>query len=78
MDVLAYIGSQIKQGRQECSLSQRELAWATKVDEQTVRDWEAGKTCLSFEQARDICDIFNWPIDKLAGRTHIDSPDHSA
>ena len=49
-------------------LSQKDLAQALKISQQTVASWECGRTEPSNEYLKSIADYFNVSADYLLGR----------
>lgn len=54
--------------RQENSISQKDLARALKVSQQTVASWEVGRTEPSNSALKEIADYFDVSTDYLLGR----------
>ena len=55
----------IKQARQACSLTQKQVAEKLKVVESCYANWEQGRTEPNIEMLRKLSIIFNTSIDEL-------------
>ncbi|MGG6293809.1 helix-turn-helix transcriptional regulator [Leptolyngbya sp. AN02str] len=53
--------------RQQLGLTQKQVAGALGVSEQTVRNWEQGKTTpqLTIPQTKKLCELLGLPIDQI-------------
>lgn len=53
--------------RRELNLSQKQVAQELGISEQTVRNWEHGKTApqLTIPQAKKLCKLLQRPIDEI-------------
>ena len=49
-------------------ITYEELGNAISVSEDVVRNWVSGRTKIPIDKACDICDLFGWPMDRLAVR----------
>jgi len=62
------IGKRLDSGLVDKGLSYKDLGDAISVSEDVVKNWVTGRTRIPIERACDICDIFGWPMDRLAVR----------
>lgn len=66
------IGKRLNSGMVDKGLSCKELGDAISVTEDVVKNWTSGRTRIPIEKACDICDLFGWPMDRLAVRGEWD------
>lgn len=62
------IGRRLKSGLVDKGLSNEKFAEQIKVSGYTVKEWCAGRTGMTFENAIAVADGLDWPLDKLACR----------
>lgn len=62
------IVNRFRELRNSRKLSQKDLAQALKISQQTVASWECGRTEPSNEYLKSIADYFNVSADYLLGR----------
>ena len=65
------IGKRLESGIADKGLTNESLAEAISVSEDVVKNWVSGRTRIPIEKACDICDLFGWPLDRLAVRKEI-------
>jgi len=58
----------LKEFRTESKLTQKQLADALKVNQQTIARWEKGQTEPKIQQLRDLAMIFSTSIDAILGK----------
>jgi len=58
----------LKDFRTENKLTQKQLADALKVNQQTIARWEKGQTEPNIQQLRDLAMIFSTSIDAILGK----------
>lgn len=66
------IVNRFRELRNSRKLSQKDLAQALKISQQTVASWECGRTEPSNEYLKSIADYFNVSADYLLGRESSD------
>lgn len=66
------IGKRLESGIADKGLTNESLAEAISVSEDVVKNWVSGRTRIPIEKACDICDLFGWPLDRLAVRGEWD------
>lgn len=59
------LGSNIKDNRKRCGLSQEKLAEMVGVSRQAVTKWETGQSAPSTENLIRLAEIFSVPLDAL-------------
>ena len=64
----AAIGKRLDSGITDKGITYEELGNAISVSEDVVRNWVSGRTKIPIDKACDICDLFGWPMDRLAVR----------
>lgn len=62
------IPSKIRGARAEKRITQEQLAELLNVSEQTIVNWESGKTGIPFDKACEIADVLECSLDRMAGR----------
>lgn len=62
------VGRRLKSGIADNGMTAKELAVEIGVSYETLKNYMAGETPIGLEKAVRICDIFGWPLDKLAVR----------
>ena len=62
-EVIALYQISLEAARVNAKLSQREVAEAMKVNVGTISNWENGKTSLSAEQFKNLCELYKCPMD---------------
>lgn len=74
-----YIGKQIADLRKVAGTTQKQLAWAVGVEEEAVRQWEAGRQNPNLAGLRRIADYFHVDIDfLLTGETRDTAEEEAA
>ena len=58
----------LRAARTRAGMTQEELAEASGVTRRSLSNWEAGRFCMSLEEAIMIADALNIPLDTLAKR----------
>ena len=58
----------LKEFRTESKLTQKQLADALKVNQQTIARWEKGQTEPNIKQLRDLAMIFETSVDAILGK----------
>jgi len=74
----AAIGKRLESGLVDKGISFKELATAVSVTEDVVKNWVSGRTRIPIDKACAICDLFEWPMDRLAVRGEWDDQKLSA
>ena len=49
--------------RVNANLTQEEVAKKLKVGKQTIHNWESGKADIKASKLKDLCDLYNCPIE---------------
>lgn len=62
------IGRRLRSGIVDSGMSVEEWAEANGFNDATVKSWCCGRSGMSLENACKVCDIFGWPLDRLAVR----------
>lgn len=62
------IGKRLESGITDKGITCEELGNAISVSEDVVKNWISGRTRIPIDKACDICDLFGWPMDRLAVR----------
>ena len=62
------VGRRLRSGIVDSGMSVEEWAAAHDLNESTVKSWCSGRSGMSLENACKVCDIFGWPLDRLAVR----------
>lgn len=66
------IGNRLNSGITDKGITYEELGNAISVSEDVVKNWVYGRTKIPIDKACDICDLFGWPMDRLAVRGEWD------
>ena len=66
-DTLA-VGGRIKDGRSLKGISVEELAYKSGYSVESIRAWVAGRRAMTLDSAIKICDVLDWPLDRLVQR----------
>ena len=66
------IGKRLESGIADKGISYKELGDAISVSEDVVKNWVSGRTRIPIDKACAICDLFGWPMDRLAVRGEWD------
>lgn len=56
----------IKAARIEANKTQEEAAKAIHVGKQTICSWENGKTSPTVQKAKELCEFYNIPFDRVS------------
>lgn len=62
------VAHRMKVLRAESQLTQEDLAKATGLSTSSIADYETAKTTMGLDAAWKLADVFDCPIDFLAGR----------
>jgi len=65
---VAAIGQRLESGIVDKGISYEELGNHISVSEDVVKNWVSGRTRIPIDKACAICDLFGWPMDRLAVR----------
>ena len=69
------VGRRLRSGLSDAGMSSDELAERIGTSRQSVSDWMNGRTVMGFENAVKVCEVFGWPLDRLAVRgDYADQP----
>lgn len=60
-------GSKLRELRKRDKLFQKDLAWELHISQQTIADWENGKSEPTIDQIISLSKIFNVSTDFLFG-----------
>lgn len=55
----------LKAARVNKGLKQTDVAQALHVSRSTIMSWENGKTAPRIDQMRQLCELYNMPIDNF-------------
>lgn len=55
----------LRAARVNANMKQEDIAEAMKVSKATIVSWESGKTYPRAEQFKEMCDIYNAPIEHI-------------
>ena len=69
------IGRRIKSGLADNGMTADQLADAIGVSRYTVGEWVMGRRRMKLTDAAKVCDVFGWPLDRLARREAGDTND---
>lgn len=69
---MAAIGKRLDSGITDKGLTYESLGKAISVSDDVIKNWVSGRTRIPIEKACDICDLFGWPMDRLAVRGEWD------
>ncbi len=67
------LGDTIRTKREECNMTQQELANLLHVTRQTVSRWENGSRCPDLILSKKIADTFGISMDELVSSSDVDS-----
>ena len=67
------LGEMIRSKREECDMTQQELADILHVTRQTVSRWESGSRCPDLILSKKIADTFCITLDELVSSSDVDS-----
>lgn len=56
----------LEAARVNARLSQKEAALAMKVNPTTLANWENGKTAISADQFKKLCELYEVPMDVIS------------
>ncbi|MBQ9000293.1 MAG: helix-turn-helix transcriptional regulator [Eggerthellaceae bacterium] len=62
------IGRRLHSGMVDRGMGAQDLAARLGVSAEVVKNWMSGRTAVPFTTAAEICDIFEWPLDRLMVR----------
>lgn len=62
------IAAKLRGLRGEANMSQAQVADVVKVDKASIGKYEQGVSCMSFETAWDMADLYGVTLDELGGR----------
>lgn len=51
--------------RVNANMTQEQAANAVKVNKTTIINWEKGKTRIPFSALKDLCELYNFPIENI-------------
>lgn len=66
------IGKRLESGIADKGLTYKQFGDALSVTEDVVKNWTSGRTRIPIDKACKICDLFGWPMDRLAVRGEWD------
>ena len=66
------IGRRLKSGLADNGMTADQLADAIGVSRYTVGEWVMGRRRMKLTDAAKVCDVFGWPLDRLARRERDD------
>jgi len=66
------IGKRLESGITDKGITYEDLGNAISVSEDVVKNWVSGRTRIPIDKACSICDLFGWPMDRLAVRGEWD------
>lgn len=69
---MAAIGKRLDSGITDKGLDYESLGTEIGVSDDVVKNWVYGRTRIPIEKACEICDLFGWPMDRLAVRGEWD------
>ena len=55
----------LEAARVNAKMSQKEVANVMKVNVGTISNWENGKTSLSADQFKTLCELYKCPMDAI-------------
>lgn len=61
-------GSRLRDGMNAQGVSVEELAYKSGFTGETVRSWIAGRRAMTLDAAIKVCDVLDWPLDRLVSR----------
>ena len=67
------VGRRLKSGLVDAGISNSQFAEMVGVSRYTVDEWCIGRSGMSLTNASRICDVLEWPLDKLACRGNWNS-----
>ena len=67
------LGEMIRTKREECEMTQKELADILHVTRQTVSRWESGSRVPDLILSKKIADVFGISLDELVSNSDVDS-----
>lgn len=65
------IGRRLKSGLADVDMTVEQLANAIGVSRYAVQSWISGKARIKLADAAKICDVLDWPLDRLARREPV-------
>ena len=66
------IGNRLNSGITDKGLTFKNLADELSVSENVVKNWVYGRSRIPIDKAIAVCDLFDWPMDRLAVRGEWD------
>ena len=69
---LKSIGNRLESGIADNGLTYSGFGKKLNVSDEVVKNWVSGRTRIPIEKACEICDLFGWPLDRLAVRGEWD------
>lgn len=69
---MSAIGKRLDSGITDKGLDYETLGKEIGVSDDVVKNWVYGRTRMPIEKACEICDLFGWPLDRLAVRGEWD------
>ncbi|MBR3653196.1 MAG: helix-turn-helix transcriptional regulator [Bacteroidales bacterium] len=64
----AVVGDFLKDGMDAQGVGVEELAYKSGYSVESVRAWITGRRAMTLDSAIKICDVLDWPLDKLVQR----------
>lgn len=62
------VGNRLRSGLADVGMTADDLADATGLSVYSIRSWCAGRCAMTLDSAIAICDVLDWPIDRLVRR----------
>lgn len=62
------VGDFLRVGMDAQGVGVEELAYKSGYSVEAVRAWLAGRRAMTLDSAIKICDVMDWPLDKLVQR----------
>ena len=66
-DIVA-TGTCLMRGMDEKGVSITELAYKSGYSVETIRSWINGRRAMTLDSAIKVCDVMDWPLDRLVSR----------
>lgn len=65
---IAATGARLRAGMDEQGVSVEELAYKSGFAAESVRSWITGRRAMTLDAAIKVCDVLDWPLDRLVSR----------
>lgn len=62
------VGDYLKSGMDDQGVGVEELAYKSGYSVESIRAWLTGRRAMTLDSAIKICDVLDWPLDKLVQR----------